>query len=448
MHRKKILVSLILVFLSWEVFNSFSFAQEQKDILTLTTYYPAPYGVYNELSTNSLIVGNINKRKEQLCCSYDKGIALVSEEGNAEGFLTAAVSVKDGKKWGGVLSAGCYYDGNWHGTGSAVALGYQPESLGVLGIIEEGRGYGPLVWKKNAVAINTGQWAAGAGAMFKEGVMIGHGEGTTRSSAFYINADPGQKAAGIGYGTYYTGSGWEGSGPLLGFWQGEGGGIGDALNGNVLVSFAWKSGKVRLGYMPKSCRPWNFLNNLLLDVNSNCSNHYLVVTNTGGVGINTSNPDNNVKLDVNGDVKIRETLYVNDIQGFSADIAERFICEDCQIADVVRIDPKDGKKVIKTSQPYTKVVAGVISETPFIYMGRSQEKTDSHLKPVALVGKVLCKVTTENGPIKIGDILVSSSKPGYAMKANPEKITLPTQIVGIALEELKEKEGKIKILIK
>lgn len=36
--------------------------------------------------------------------------------------------------------------------------------------------------------------------------------------------------------------------------------------------------------------------------------------------------------------------------------------------------------------------------------------------PLAVVGIVPCKVTTENGPILVGDLLVTSSTPGYAMK--------------------------------
>ncbi len=36
--------------------------------------------------------------------------------------------------------------------------------------------------------------------------------------------------------------------------------------------------------------------------------------------------------------------------------------------------------------------------------------------PLAVVGIVPCKVTDENGPVQRGDLLVTSSKAGYAMK--------------------------------
>lgn len=51
---KKLSLSLIVVCLGF-IFLSNSFAQER---ITLTTYYPAPYGVYRELRTNGLAVGN------------------------------------------------------------------------------------------------------------------------------------------------------------------------------------------------------------------------------------------------------------------------------------------------------------------------------------------------------------------------------------------------------
>ncbi|HOY39580.1 MAG TPA: hypothetical protein PLK75_09800 [Bacteroidales bacterium] len=58
--------------------------------------------------------------------------------------------------------------------------------------------------------------------------------------------------------------------------------------------------------------------------------------------------------------------------------------------------------------------------------------------PIALVGRVNVLACTENGPIKPGDPLTSSSKPGYAMKA-----TKPCQIVGFSMSELSAGEGKI-----
>ncbi|MCA9399254.1 MAG: hypothetical protein KC618_05865, partial [Candidatus Omnitrophica bacterium] len=70
---------------------------------------------------------------------------------------------------------------------------------------------------------------------------------------------------------------------------------------------------------------------------------------------------------------------------------------------------------------------------------------------VALAGRVLCKVTTENGPIEAGDLLVSSSLEGHAMKAGKYEQSFGT-IFAKALEDFNgdkngEQTGAIKVLI-
>jgi hypothetical protein len=66
--------------------------------------------------------------------------------------------------------------------------------------------------------------------------------------------------------------------------------------------------------------------------------------------------------------------------------------------------------------------------------------------PLAVIGIVPCKVTTENGPIQRGDLLVASSKPGYAMKGTDRSRMLGA-IVGKALEPLAEGDGVVEVLV-
>jgi hypothetical protein len=65
---------------------------------------------------------------------------------------------------------------------------------------------------------------------------------------------------------------------------------------------------------------------------------------------------------------------------------------------------------------------------------------------VAIVGIVPCKVTNENGPIARGDLLVTSSTPGYAMRGS-DKSMLPGAIVGKALQPFSGVKGKIEVLV-
>jgi hypothetical protein len=106
----------------------------------------------------------------------------------------------------------------------------------------------------------------------------------------------------------------------------------------------------------------------------------------------------------------------------------------------------DSADVAKSSQPYSKLVAGVYSTRPGV-LGRRQlgQKSDQEI-PMAMVGIVPTKVSTENGPIKKGDLLVTSSTAGYAMKGTDSSRMLGA-IVGKALAGLDSGTGVIQVLV-
>jgi hypothetical protein len=56
------------------------------------------------------------------------------------------------------------------------------------------------------------------------------------------------------------------------------------------------------------------------------------------------------------------------------------------------------------------------------------------------------KVTDEGGPIQPGDLLVTSSTPGHAMRWDPESGE-PCNFVGKALEPLESGTGVIQVLL-
>jgi hypothetical protein len=97
--------------------------------------------------------------------------------------------------------------------------------------------------------------------------------------------------------------------------------------------------------------------------------------------------------------------------------------------------------------PYSPAVVGVYSATPAFVGGRSV--TGDALAggvPVAILGVVSCKVSAENGPIRPGDLLVTSATPGYAMRADRDSAQLGT-ILGKALESLDSGTGLIQVLV-
>jgi len=183
--------------------------------------------------------------------------------------------------------------------------------------------------------------------------------------------------------------------------------------------------------------------------------------------------------------------------GSGADIAEAIrVSEPVTPGDLVELDPDHPGRYRKARGPYSTLVAGVISTTPGITMGGAEKarplptlrlslglhefiapepspitvssladnapllqgitlqwtirevlaqlETDRPL--LALIGVVPVKATAENGPIRPGDLLVSSSKPGYVMRCgDPERCE--GAIVGKALEPLKSDMGVIQMLV-
>ena len=122
--------------------------------------------------------------------------------------------------------------------------------------------------------------------------------------------------------------------------------------------------------------------------------------------------------------------------------------------DVLVVSTQSAGAVEKSSKPNDVCVAGVYSTRPGM-LGADKSGTsrvDPDDLPVAIVGIVPTKVSTQNGPIQVGDLLTTSSTPGYAMKATPfrvgrVKVYRTGTILGKALEPLKEGKGVIKVLV-
>ena len=127
--------------------------------------------------------------------------------------------------------------------------------------------------------------------------------------------------------------------------------------------------------------------------------------------------------------------------------------EDYEPGDVLVL-ASDGSGVKKTSELCSNRIIGVYSTRPGILGAdkNGETRVDPDDLPVAILGIVPTKVTTQNGSIHIGDLLVTSSTPGHAMKAKPKKTngieTYPTgAILGKALETWEEGTGMIKVLV-
>jgi len=138
-----------------------------------------------------------------------------------------------------------------------------------------------------------------------------------------------------------------------------------------------------------------------------------------------------------------------DITLSNEDCAEDFdIVEDEQIEPgSVMVIQSEGK-LKQSNLPYDKRVAGVISGAgnyrPGIVLGKGDSK--GIRKPVALLGKVYCRVDAQYSSIQVGDLLTTSATPGHAMKAQ-DPVRAFGSVLGKALRPLKTGKTLIPILI-
>ncbi|WHZ26427.1 MAG: hypothetical protein OJF51_001222 [Nitrospira sp.] len=145
-----------------------------------------------------------------------------------------------------------------------------------------------------------------------------------------------------------------------------------------------------------------------------------------------------------GDVEV-----TGDIRLTNADCAEDFDIAETAIAEPGTVMVLNESGALQPSQQaYDKRVAGVVSGAGDYKPGIVLDKKDSDhpRKPVALLGKVFCKVDATQNSIEVGDLLTTSTIPGHAMKVIDSTKALGT-IIGKALRPFREGQGMIPILI-
>jgi hypothetical protein len=116
--------------------------------------------------------------------------------------------------------------------------------------------------------------------------------------------------------------------------------------------------------------------------------------------------------------------------------------------DLLAIDSRGKRRLTLSQQAYSTRIAGIYSTKPGV-LATPHKMEDAQLAqevPLAVVGIVPCKVTAENGRIEVGDLLVASSRPGYAMKGTNRRRMLGA-VVGKAMEPLQSSTGVIEVLV-
>jgi len=154
-------------------------------------------------------------------------------------------------------------------------------------------------------------------------------------------------------------------------------------------------------------------------------------------------------LDADGEASIHLNGGDGDILLQNADCAEEFDLGEEATAEpgtVVVLD--DDGSVRAGRQPYDRRVAGVVSgageHRPGIVLDRRHSARPR--VPVAVMGKVFCRVDATYGPVGVGDLLTTSPTTGHAMTA-ADPVKAAGAVVGKALKPLAEGVGLVPVLV-
>jgi len=150
-------------------------------------------------------------------------------------------------------------------------------------------------------------------------------------------------------------------------------------------------------------------------------------------------PDRKFYVSNSGDVYADGSYH-----SYGADLAEMLpAVEELEPGDVLVIG-LDGL-LTRSSIAYQPTVVGVYSSNPGFIGGSNDDSDQTGKIPLVVIGVVPVKASAENGTIQPGDLLVTSSIPGYAMKADPNQAV--GTVIGKALETLESGTGMIQMLV-
>lgn len=265
-----------------------------------------------------------------------------------------------------------------------------------------------------------------------------------------------------GYAGLFYSSNPGGSGPaVLALSEGSGNGVtaNAGGNGDGVEASCDGTGNAISGFIPnfgtgKAGRFANFNNangQPVVHISSTGTGSTLLVNHQGASGNLAVFQDNSVNVArIN---KAGRGFFNGGTAVSGADVAEYFDVEgtlnEYEPGDVLVISTDSDRKVQKSSEPYSTLVSGVYATKPGVTLTEkdlNEEELDK-MVPMGVIGVIPTKVCLEGGAIRRGDLIVTSSISGVAMKADPDKVKVG-QVIGKALQDYNGQGiGKINILV-
>ena len=126
------------------------------------------------------------------------------------------------------------------------------------------------------------------------------------------------------------------------------------------------------------------------------------------------------------------TVFAKATSAQYADLAEMYVA-DKNYAPGTVVEFGGEFEITQTTTSHSTAVAGIISTNPSYLMNSTQN--GEHVLPVALTGRVPCRV---QGPVRKGDVLVSSSIAGVAQRIGVN--WQPGCVIGKSMENISTSE--------
>ena len=144
----------------------------------------------------------------------------------------------------------------------------------------------------------------------------------------------------------------------------------------------------------------------------------------------------NLWLDSSGTVFLK--------QGFTSigmDVAERFPAGEALVPGDVAVFDEHDRTIHRCDRAIDRRAVGIVSGEAAFILGIETEEV-----PIALCGRVPCKVDADVAPIAAGDLLTTSATLGHAQKVD-DPVACAGAIIGKALTSLASGKGEILVLV-
>jgi hypothetical protein len=306
---------------------------------------------------------------------------------------------------------------------------------GVLGIASSPGGFGVLGESLSTTGNAVGVYGFSLSSSIGIGVW-GESRSLSGDTAGVFGKTFSSTGQGVqGHAAIDTSQGQSSTGDGVGVW-----GQSDRVSGTGVFGIATDTGGDTVGVYGRVVSSNAAASAAIFDTSSTSAN---VLIGRSGAGLTRV-----VRIDATG-----KGFFNGGTQTGGADFAESVTVREeksqYEPGDVLAIDATGVRRFTKVATPYSTLVAGIYSTKPGVLAtphGMDDPRINTEEVPLAVVGIVPCKVTNENGEIVAGDLLVASSRAGYAMKGT-DRARMNAAVIGKALQGMRSSSGVIEVLV-